>query len=191
MVRILIAGLVGGIALFIWGAISHTVLPIGEMGIQEMPNEEPVLAAVKSTITQPGMYYFPGEDKSAPPEKRAEAWSAKWKANPRGLLIVNPLPTEKEMMSPQTLGTEFISNVVAALIAAAIASALVGGMMTRILAIAGMGLLGWVSLIVSYWNWYGFPTEYALGALATEVVGWFLAGLAIAPILGKRVVTGV
>ena len=33
--RIYIAGLIGGIVLFVWGAVSHMVLPVGEMGIQQ------------------------------------------------------------------------------------------------------------------------------------------------------------
>ena len=46
-----------------------------------------------------------------------------------------------------------------------------------------MGLFGIVSLLVSYWIWYGFPVEYVCGELVTEVVGWLLAGLAIAKIV--------
>ena len=38
--RLLLAGIVGGIVVFIWGAITHVVLPLGEMGIQNLPNEE-------------------------------------------------------------------------------------------------------------------------------------------------------
>jgi len=33
MSRILIAGLVGGIVVFIWSAFSHMVLPLGEAGL--------------------------------------------------------------------------------------------------------------------------------------------------------------
>ena len=36
MSRILIAGLVGGVIVFVWGAFSHMVLPIGEMGLSTM-----------------------------------------------------------------------------------------------------------------------------------------------------------
>ena len=35
--RLLLAGIVGGIVVFIWGAITHVVLPLGEMGIQNLP----------------------------------------------------------------------------------------------------------------------------------------------------------
>jgi hypothetical protein len=53
----------------------------------------------------------------------------------------------------------------------------------RVLAIALLGLFGWLSLIVSYWIWYGYPSAYILGEGINEVVGWVLAGLAIAKIV--------
>jgi hypothetical protein len=41
--KILFAGILGGIAKFIWTSIAHLVLPLGEAGIREIPNEYAVL----------------------------------------------------------------------------------------------------------------------------------------------------
>ncbi len=38
--KVLVGGVVGGIVLFVWGAVSHMVLPLGGVGIKEMPNEQ-------------------------------------------------------------------------------------------------------------------------------------------------------
>ncbi len=38
--KVLVGGFVGGIVLFVWGAVSLMVLPLGEVGIKEMPNEQ-------------------------------------------------------------------------------------------------------------------------------------------------------
>ena len=38
--RVLIAGVLGGIAMFLWSSIAHMVLPLGMTGIQEIPNEQ-------------------------------------------------------------------------------------------------------------------------------------------------------
>jgi hypothetical protein len=46
-----------------------------------------------------------------------------------------------------------------------------------------MGLFGFLSILVSYWNWYGFPTDFTIGAVLDEVIGWFLAGLVLAAIV--------
>ena len=47
MGKILIGGIVGGIILFFWGFVSHMLLPIGEMGLQFIPQEDGMAAAMK------------------------------------------------------------------------------------------------------------------------------------------------
>ena len=46
--RILIAGILGGIVMFIWTSIAHMALPLGEAGINEIPNESAVLARCRA-----------------------------------------------------------------------------------------------------------------------------------------------
>ena len=38
-------------------------------------------------------------------------------------------------------------------------------------------------ILVPFWNWYGFPPEFTLGQTIEHVVGWFLAGIALAAIV--------
>jgi hypothetical protein len=47
--RILFAGIIGGIVMFIWTSIAHTALPLGEAEISEIPNESAVLRAMQSS----------------------------------------------------------------------------------------------------------------------------------------------
>jgi hypothetical protein len=49
-----------------------------------------------------------------------------------------------------------------------------------------IGIVGWISIDVSYWNWYRFPTSYVADALIEQAVGWFLSGLAMAFVLRSR-----
>lgn len=179
MKRIAIAAIAGGVIVFVWSAIAHMLLPIGEMGISTLPNEAPFIAALQGT--QDGLYFFPGMDMSRKPTpEEQKAWEAKVAAGPTGILVYHP---KGEAMSPRQLSSELLTNVLAAAIAAWIASLLAAAYGRRVLAIALLGLFGWVSLILSYWIWYGFPSAFVLGEGITEVVGWFLAGLAIAKIV--------
>jgi hypothetical protein len=52
MKKAILGGLLGGLALFVWGAISHMGLPLGEAGVRMMPPaaEVAVLAAMRSAI---------------------------------------------------------------------------------------------------------------------------------------------
>ncbi len=59
--RIILAGVLGGIAMFVWTSIAHMALPLGEAGITEIPNEQVVLTAMQTNIGEkPGLYIFPG-----------------------------------------------------------------------------------------------------------------------------------
>jgi hypothetical protein len=74
--RILLAGILGGIVMFVWTSIAHMALPLGEAGITEIPNESAVLSAMQSSIgDNPGLYIFPGlgAGKNAMREQKNEA----------------------------------------------------------------------------------------------------------------------
>jgi hypothetical protein len=176
MKRIAIAAIVGGIVFFVWSAVSHMLLPIGEMGFSTLPNEAAVLESLKTSIPESGLYIFP-----TPTDP-----SAANPAGPAGIMVFHP--SGGMDMSPGRLGNELFSNVLAAAIAAFVASLMAASYGRRVLAIALLGLFGWLSLIVSYWIWYGFPTAYILGEGINEVVGWFLAGLVIAKIVPPAIV---
>ena len=172
MKRIVIAALVGGIIFFIWSSIAHIVTPLGMMGLSNLPNEDAVLQTLRANVPNSGMYFFPGFMSDR------DAWEAKLRQGPSGLLVYTAVGTVA--MDPKQLISELITNIVAAFIAAAIIALIAAPYMKRVAVIALMGVFGWVSLLLSYWIWYHFPTAFILGELTTEVVGWFLAGLAIA-----------
>ena len=181
MKRIAIAAIAGGVIVFVWSSIAHVLLPLGEMGISTLPNEAPFIAALKGS--KDGLYFFPGMDMShKPTPEEQKAWEAKVQAGPTGILVYSE---RGEAMSPRQLGSEFLSNVLAALVAAWIASLLAAPYGRRVLAIALLGLFAWLSLTVSYWIWYRFPGSFILAEGITEVVGWLLAGLAIAKIVPR------
>jgi len=50
VMRILLAGILGGIVMFVWTSIVHMALPLGEAEINEIPNESAVLGAMQSSI---------------------------------------------------------------------------------------------------------------------------------------------
>jgi hypothetical protein len=182
MGRVLVAGIVGGIVVFCWGYVAHMLLPLGDMGIRQIPKEEGVVGPMKDTIHEPGLYFFPGRDMSKEMSAAEfEAHAAKIKAGPTGLLVIHP--EGGEAMSPKQLGTEFGTNVVCAFIAAIVLSQIKSPYPMRVLCVTLMGLFGFLMVCVPYWNWYGFPLDFTEGQGASHVAGWFLAGLVMAAIV--------
>lgn len=181
--RILIASVVGGVVMFAWGAVDHMALPFGMMGIKNLPAEEALLPHMKQAIPEHGLYFFPGKDETDKSDAACKAWEAKIRSGPRGLLIFNPAGGEP--ISPKQLGTEFASNVLAALLLAVVLArlrtgALAGGLFGLVL-----GVYGWMSIEASYWNWHDYPCAFATASLIEQAVGGLLSGLAIALVIGR------
>jgi hypothetical protein len=180
--RIVIAGVVGGLIVFVWSAVSHMVLPLGNIGFESLPNDEPVISALKGSVPESGLYFFPGfpNHREATQEEQ-EAYLARLRQGPSGVVVYTAGGVEA--MAPSRFVTEFVSCLLAALVAAWVLASVVGGYGKRLLVVALLGFFAFASLLLSYWNWYGFPTDYTLANGFGEVVGWLLAGLAMAKIV--------
>ena len=182
MVRIAIAGLVGGIVMFVWGAVGHMFLGVGEFGIKNLPNEDAVVACMKSNIPEPGLYFAPGMDMTRrPTDEEYAAWAAKYEAGPNVFLVYRPTGTEA--MSMHRFGIELLSNILAALVGAFMLSFVQPSFFKRVIVATGIGLAAWLSVNVSYYDWYRFPANFVASELIEQGVGWALSGAAMALIV--------
>jgi hypothetical protein len=182
--RILIAGILGGIAMFIWTSIAHLVTPLATTGFQQMPNEQAVSTALTASIGEkPGLYIYPWADPKDP--KRMEKITAAMKVGPSGWVIYHPAG-QAAGMSPTTLASEFAKETFQALIAAFLVSMTVmAGFGMRVMFVTLIGVSASVATNVSYLIWYGFPLDYTLAQMTIEIVGAIFAGVAIAFWLGR------
>jgi len=181
--RILIAGLLGAIVMFVWTSLAHRVLPLGRTGFSQLQGESVVLGAMKAaTNDKAGLYFFPWVDPKDPQMMQKSA--AAIKANPSGLLLYHPAGQGVvDMAGP--LIKEFAKELVQALIAAFIVSMIAAAFFSRVLVVTLIGVSGTLMTNASYWIWYKFPTDYTVAAFITDIVGAFVAGLAIAWWLGR------
>jgi len=189
--RILIAGILGGIVMFIWSFVAHELLPLGEAGIREIPNEQAVLSAMQSNIGEKsGLYIFPGlgVGENATREQKNEAMKTvieKYKTNPSGLLVYHPPGRVFAMGS--LLGIEFAKEAVVAILAVfLLAQTTIASFAGRVGFIFIVGILAAITTNVSYWNWYGFPCTYIVSYMSIEVIGFICVGIVAALVLGRR-----
>jgi len=183
--RIVIAGIIGAIAMFIWTSIAHIALPLGAVGLSQIPNEKAVLSVMQSSIgTSPGLYIFPWVNvKSSDAMAQAEA---KMKVNPSGLLVYRPPGASG--MTARMLIVEFLKQAVVSIIAAfLLAQTVLISYAARAGFVALIGIAAGLTTNVSYWNWYGFPGDYTAAYAGMDIIGYIVAGLAIAAILKRRV----
>jgi len=182
--RVLIAGILGGIAMFIWTGIAHTATPLGQIGFSQMHDEGAVLDSMHGSLgNKSGLYFFPWADMNQPDgmEKRAAAV----KVHPWGWMIYHPPGTDMAM-GPSMIA-EFLKETVQSIIAAFLVSLMVPlGFLMRMGAVTLIGVSAGLATNASYLIWYGFPLDYTLVQIFIEIVGAVAAGAAIAFWLGRR-----
>jgi len=188
MQRVILGGVLGGLVLFVWGAISHMALPLGHAGIGTMNAErEPqVLEAMRGAMSERLIYMFPGGDTQNMSPAELGEWQRRNAAGPSGLVVFDPGPGAE--LGGLTLGTELLSNILLCLLVSVFVMHLAPGLGygTKVLLISMMGLATVLSIEASYWNWYRFPTSYFVAQAVDGVVGAFLAGLVIAKVVRSR-----
>ena len=186
--RIILAGILGGILMFVWSSVAHMMTSLPAMGIQEIPNEQPVLAAMQAQIGQAhGFYIFPGfglGPNATAAQRRAAmgSYQQKLDASPSGMLIYRPAGARA--MTGGQLGTEFLTELAEALLVVFLLSrARLASYASRVGFVIVTGVLAAITTNISYWNWYGFPGNYTFGYMLTEIIGFVLLGLLAAAIV--------
>ena len=172
--RILLAGVLGGVALFVWGFVSHVLLGLGDAGIQPLPQAQMVQQSL-SAVKEAGFYFFPSGEK--PGTLRPEQ-----EGGPYAIVIYHPNGASAAMGGHLT--KEFILDVFVALLAGcllAYAPGLSFGGRVGMVFVAGV-IAGTFNHIQS-WNWYGFPEKYTIASIADNLIGFLIIGLIAAAIV--------
>ena len=185
MVRVLIAGVLGGIAMFVWTSIAHVATPLGHIGLSSIPNEAPVLGALQDSIgDKPGLYFFPWIDPTDPNAEKT--YQEKAKTLPSGLILYHPAGFDADM-TPMMLIEEFSKELVQTLIAAFLLSlTALGAYLARVGFVVLIGISAGIATNASYLIWYRFPLDYTLAYASIEIIGALVAGLVIAAIVRGR-----
>ncbi|MDQ2823935.1 MAG: hypothetical protein M3R29_00595 [Verrucomicrobiota bacterium] len=188
--RIILAGVLGGIAMFIWSFIAHDLLPLGEIGIRQFHDEGPMLDAMKTNLGDAeGLYHFPGH-RAGPNATRQEKKDAMMRAmekaasGPSGILLYHP---SRQFSFGKLLGVEFATELIEAiLVVFLLAQTRIESFFGRVSFVFFAGVLAAIATNVPYWNWYGFPKRYTAAYIFIQVVGFICVGIAAALVMKKR-----
>ena len=184
--RVILAGLAGGIVMFLWGGLWHDQLPTAFLGLRSLPNEAALRDVMQANIHEPGMYLFPGFGlpDDAPFSQKKAAMQKLMQSGiqgPQGVLIYSPAGVG---LSPKMLVTECVTDIVQALLVAfLVAQTRVRRFSSRVGFVFVAGLLASITTNVSLWNFYKFPSSWILGQITYLIVGYFLIGLVVAAIV--------
>ena len=186
--RVILSIVVGSIVVFLVSSIWHMATGLGQVGIQNLPNEDVMLSAMRGSIHSSGLYFFPAMDVGATGSKEQASQAGyleKYKSGPNGILIYHP--GGQELAFGKLLTVQFLTGLAGAILLALmlVMTADATTFLKRALLVLAISLFAAVIYEIPYWNWYGFPTNYTLAHAAGWIVSWSAAGLAMAAMIRR------
>jgi hypothetical protein len=157
--------------------------------MKPLPNETAVMDALRENIQEKGVFGFPHANMSdLKTQEQKDAFNAKYRKGPSGLLIYTP-SSEKDMMTTEQLGVEFGVCVILALLSAMLlaqAAPALPSYVMRLFFVFLIGLIAGIAVPVRQFNWYETTSDFTMLAIAEQVIGFVLAGILIAAIVRHK-----
>lgn len=193
MLKQLVLGTVlGAIVLFVWSALSWTIIPWPGEPFHTFTNEQAVVDAIKANAPQSGNYMVPNEPKRTPGMTDAQYKAAERAAMDQGARgpMIFAVVRLGPMNMVKPLIIQFLTDIVLALLACILLLQTDRlSYFARVAFVTAIGVLIFVGGHVEEWNWFSFSTAYLMMELGAIVIGWILAGLLIAKFVrGKTAV---
>jgi len=183
MGRWLLGGIAGGVVIFMWGFVAHMVLPLGGMGMSEATplKEEGLKVTLNLALPDDGLYMFPGihADGDRPTEEEMNRHMEAVTEGPFGLIVYS----KKSKPMTTGLAIQAATDLLTALMIGLILLCVPGAYIKRVFVAAVVGLVACLSILVPYWNWYGYPLDFVLAGSIEAVVGALAGGAVIAAIV--------
>lgn len=181
--RVLLAAVVSAVLIFVWGFLFWGVLGVGQKFLAPLPAELDLLAVLRGSQAESGMYIYPMPLEMGNPEAEAEFR----KKHEEGPLLQLAYQREgARPMAPAMFAQGLALNFAVALLAAALV-ALIAPSLPNFGRRFGFVVL--LSLIVAIWNnvgdlvWWFHSPQYCLGNMAYTVGAGLLMGLVIAAVV--------
>lgn len=183
MGKLLKGGILGGIVLFIWGALSWAVLDWHTTTLEKFPDENAASTFIKSMPTS-GMYILPLSFKLPDSSSQLD----KEKAMEENRQRKTKGPVVFAAISKQGASTDMIKEMGIALITQIIAALLITGLVLlkphtqfsgRLFQIMLFALAAGIVTHIPYMIWFQFTPYYTLISILDLLIGWLFAGLVI------------
>jgi len=191
MRQFLFGGLVGGILLFLCGALSWIVLPFNSASLHSASNEDAVLLSMKESMHAKAVYTLPAmpskTGNAAADEAQLKQWADKLKAGPTAMVFFNPLGTGQMRADQLIFG--FINSILCALVGVWFLTRSTAYSSTYLARVAYFGMFG---ILVSFfvhltnYNWFDYPADFTTAMVLDSVLNWIVAGLGVAAVVRAK-----
>lgn len=190
--RYVLAVLVGGIIVTIWGAVSWMALPFHTMSLNTLPGEGAEVEAFLSSVPEHGAYHYPGfphhEDGTPVTREELNETMERMRRGPTASLMILH-PHGKEPFAAST----FVLNITVNLLGAAVLAAMIfrtrrsGGSWAAAMGVAlAFAVFAVCAAVLPSWLWWGYPWLFGLLEVTDVIIAWLLGGAAMGAIIKPK-----
>ncbi len=189
MKKLVLAVLLAGIASFVWGVISHEVLPMYKNSLQKFTDEDAVTKAIVANAPTKGVYFMPYVPQNAN-GMSAEEFKAAQRATivklQQGPFVFASVRLGAMSSLAAYLLVQILGDVLTALFLTLILmKALERPYWNRVMTCVWVALAAFAVKSLPMWNWYEFSNAFTVAELIDITGRMLVAGLVIAKILPK------
>lgn len=171
--KVIVSGLIGGIALFLWTFVVNGIFGFrSAIDMNRIPDERRVYALLKETVTEPGHYAVNPE---ATPSEGFPAGEPVFDVSYAGFGH-----EAAGRLTLLQLGIAFLSTILAAALLSVASTRVLSSYPRKVLFFAGVGLLFALFSDVPSYGIGGYPLGDALLLAANSILSWTVVGLAVA-----------
>jgi hypothetical protein len=178
--KVILAGIAGGAALFVWGVVAWMLLPIHRTSMRTLPDEQRVVDALVGSGTSRGLYVVPAYPQAsaggAVDTGAEEEWQRKASQGPLAVVVFEPAGHPPSRLFRRMIEGLLVCVVAAMFSAWALSRVRVGTYAGRAAFALGFGLVAWMLGPATEWIWLHYPTDYVLAALVDDLCGWAIVG---------------
>lgn len=190
--RVVLAGVLAGVILFGWSAVSWMLLPFHEQVLRPIQQPRDKVVRFLSDLPEGGVFHYPGfpttADGSRPTQAQFDAAFQQMRDGPVVSKMVF-LPAGAEPFPPQNFAIGLAVHIAAGCIAAGmlrLASGRLANYGRRVLFVFGFGVVTLLARFVPESVWWGYPIDYAAVEAGDILTSWLLAGLVLGAMIRGR-----
>lgn len=185
--QLILGAVLGGLVLFVWGFVSHSLLGWYDPQLRSFTNEPAVEGAVVGGVSGSGLYLLPNltpAQQSLPREERAAAEKDLLERFSRGPTVFAVVRVGGQPSMAVLLGVQAVIVVLTALVAAwLLAQARLPTYGRRVAFVTALSLVLVLFGKLPHWLWWSFPTGFTVVESIEAVVGFALLGAVLGRIV--------
>lgn len=184
------SGIVGGLIVFLWGALSWVALPFHAKTLNHFQDETAVQATLATNTLGAGIYILPHPEPEnarlpdALARQNARVRQRQSESGPFALVVFQPHGTGPVLfLMARGLALKILAAILMTWLLLQV------GLVSyrrRVFFVMVTAMLGSILVNLDQWNWWAFPDDYVFLQMLDLLIGWFLAGLVMAKIVPSK-----